>query len=247
MSSATVPLAAEAYGVEPARIAKTLSLRIGERVVLIVAAGTSRMDNKKMKAVFGGNPKCSASRKSPRSPATKSAAFAVRTEVAAADLLRRLAEGFRHRGAHRGSTHSAVYRTDAPGGTDRSEWVDVCELRPEKEAAAYSSSSWYGLGWGCRLAAAFVAARGHVARLLGASTGTRWPVVAGLDSNTARQLLESCGVFCRKQATMRLISGIWSLHSRQTSGVQAICCSQVPRYSCDDAGANAASRSRRQG
>ena len=57
MSSATVALAAEAYGVEPARIAKTLSLRVGERVVLIVAAGTSRMDNKKVKALFGGKPK----------------------------------------------------------------------------------------------------------------------------------------------------------------------------------------------
>ena len=57
MSSATVALAAEAYGVEPARIAKTLSLRIGERVVLIVASGTSRMDNKKVKALFGGKPK----------------------------------------------------------------------------------------------------------------------------------------------------------------------------------------------
>ena len=32
ISSATVALAAEAYGVEPGRIAKTLSLRIGERV-----------------------------------------------------------------------------------------------------------------------------------------------------------------------------------------------------------------------
>ena len=57
MSSATVVLAAEAYGVEPARIAKTLSLRIGERVVLIVTSGTSRMDNKKVKALFGGKPK----------------------------------------------------------------------------------------------------------------------------------------------------------------------------------------------
>ena len=56
-SSATVALAAEAYGVEPARIAKTLSLRVGERVVLIVTAGTSRMDNKKVKALFGGKPK----------------------------------------------------------------------------------------------------------------------------------------------------------------------------------------------
>src|ERR1700688_1989852 len=57
MSSATVALAAEAYGVEPARIGKTLSLRIGERVVLIVTSGTSRMDNKKVKAQFGGKPK----------------------------------------------------------------------------------------------------------------------------------------------------------------------------------------------
>src|SRR6202171_407934 len=57
MSSATVVLAAEAYGVEPARIAKTLSLRVGERVVLIVTSGTSRMDNKKLKAQFGGKPK----------------------------------------------------------------------------------------------------------------------------------------------------------------------------------------------
>jgi prolyl-tRNA editing enzyme YbaK/EbsC (Cys-tRNA(Pro) deacylase) len=57
ISSATVKLAAEAYGVEPGRIAKTLSLRLGDRVVLIVASGASRMDNKKVKAKFGGKPK----------------------------------------------------------------------------------------------------------------------------------------------------------------------------------------------
>src|ERR1700675_1307230 len=57
VSSATVMLAAEAYGVEPGRIAKTLSLRVGERVVLIIASGTARMDNKKLKARFGGKPK----------------------------------------------------------------------------------------------------------------------------------------------------------------------------------------------
>ena len=56
-SSATVALAAEAFGVKPSRIAKTLSLRIGDRVVLIVASGTSRMDNKKVKAMLGGKPK----------------------------------------------------------------------------------------------------------------------------------------------------------------------------------------------
>jgi prolyl-tRNA editing enzyme YbaK/EbsC (Cys-tRNA(Pro) deacylase) len=56
-SSATVALAAEAFGVAPDRIAKTLSLRVGDRVVLIVASGTSRMDNKKVKAMLGGKPK----------------------------------------------------------------------------------------------------------------------------------------------------------------------------------------------
>ncbi|NVN88055.1 MAG: YbaK/EbsC family protein [Rhodopseudomonas sp.] len=57
MSSATVALAAEAYGVPPEQIAKTLSLRIGARVVLVVTSGTARLDNKKAKAAFGGKPK----------------------------------------------------------------------------------------------------------------------------------------------------------------------------------------------
>lgn len=56
-SSATVALAAEAFGVEPARIAKTLSLRIGDRVVLVVTKGTARLDNKKAKAAFGAKPR----------------------------------------------------------------------------------------------------------------------------------------------------------------------------------------------
>jgi prolyl-tRNA editing enzyme YbaK/EbsC (Cys-tRNA(Pro) deacylase) len=56
-SSATVALAAEAYGVPPEQIAKTLSLRIGERVVLLVTSGTARLDNRKAKAAFGGKVK----------------------------------------------------------------------------------------------------------------------------------------------------------------------------------------------
>ena len=57
LSSATVELAAKAYGVAPGRIAKTLSVRIGERVVLIVTSGTSRMDNRKLKGLCGAKPK----------------------------------------------------------------------------------------------------------------------------------------------------------------------------------------------
>lgn len=51
-SSATVELAAAAVGCEPARIAKTLSFRVGERVVLVVTAGDVRVDNQKFKAQF---------------------------------------------------------------------------------------------------------------------------------------------------------------------------------------------------
>ena len=53
-SSATVAEAAAAHGVAPARIAKTLSLRIGDRVVLVVARGDARLDNRKVKDTFGG-------------------------------------------------------------------------------------------------------------------------------------------------------------------------------------------------
>jgi prolyl-tRNA editing enzyme YbaK/EbsC (Cys-tRNA(Pro) deacylase) len=56
-SSATVGEAAAAHGVEPGRIAKTLSLRIGERVVLVVASGVARLDNGKVKRAFGGRPR----------------------------------------------------------------------------------------------------------------------------------------------------------------------------------------------
>src|SRR4029079_17277747 len=132
MSSATVPLAAEAYGVEPARIAKTLSLRVGERVVLVVAAGTARMDNKKMKAAFGGKPKvlcredvaeitghevggvCPFGLKSPLPVYCDVSLRAFDIVVPAA-----------------GSTHSAVRIAPARmAELTSAEWVDVCEVKP---------------------------------------------------------------------------------------------------------------------
>ena len=53
VSSATVELAAAAVGCEPARIAKTLSFHVGDRVALVVAAGDARIHNQKFKAQFG--------------------------------------------------------------------------------------------------------------------------------------------------------------------------------------------------
>ena len=52
VSSATVELAAQAVGVIPARIAKTLSFLVDEGCVLIVAAGDAKIDNGKFKAMF---------------------------------------------------------------------------------------------------------------------------------------------------------------------------------------------------
>jgi prolyl-tRNA editing enzyme YbaK/EbsC (Cys-tRNA(Pro) deacylase) len=133
LSSATVALAAEAYGVTPGRIAKTLSLRIGERVVLIVAAGTSRMDNRKLKAQFGGKPKmlgldevaaitghevggvCPFGLKEPL-PIFCDVSLQAFDEVVPAA----------------GSTHSAVRIAPARmAELVNAEWVDVCEDQPD--------------------------------------------------------------------------------------------------------------------
>lgn len=53
-STPTVAEAAEGHGVVPAQIAKTLSIRVGEQVALVVTRGDARLDNRKAKAAFGG-------------------------------------------------------------------------------------------------------------------------------------------------------------------------------------------------
>jgi hypothetical protein len=54
VSTATVALAAEAHGVEPGQIAKTLAFRLNDdRVLLVVAKGDARIDHKKFKDALG--------------------------------------------------------------------------------------------------------------------------------------------------------------------------------------------------
>ncbi|RIK97483.1 MAG: cys-tRNA(pro)/cys-tRNA(cys) deacylase [Proteobacteria bacterium] len=131
-SSATVPLAAEAYGVRPEEIAKTLSLRVGERVVLVVTCGTARLDNKKAKATFGGKPRMLGADEVEAitghpvggvCPFGLSAPLPVYCDVS----LRAFDEVV----PAAGSTHSAVRiapkrLADLTGA----EWVDVCQLPP---------------------------------------------------------------------------------------------------------------------
>jgi prolyl-tRNA editing enzyme YbaK/EbsC (Cys-tRNA(Pro) deacylase) len=128
-SSATVALAAEAHGVSPAEIAKTLSLKVGERVFLVVTCGTARLDNKKAKAKFGGKVKmlgadevvaltghevggvCPFGLKSPL-PVYCDVSLNAFAEVVPAA----------------GSTHSAVrIAPQRMANLTHAEWVDVCQ------------------------------------------------------------------------------------------------------------------------
>lgn len=56
-STATVATAAAALNVEPGQIAKSLAIRVGEQVFLLVTRGDSRLDNAKSKAAFGARPR----------------------------------------------------------------------------------------------------------------------------------------------------------------------------------------------
>jgi prolyl-tRNA editing enzyme YbaK/EbsC (Cys-tRNA(Pro) deacylase) len=56
-STATVLQAADALGVAPGQIAKTLALRIDDRIVLLVTRGDTRLDNQKTKAAFRARPR----------------------------------------------------------------------------------------------------------------------------------------------------------------------------------------------
>ncbi|WP_320200301.1 YbaK/EbsC family protein [Agrobacterium sp. rho-13.3] len=56
-SSATVALAAEAHNVDPDQIAKTICLKAGDTILLVVTAGTKRLDNRKFRDRFSAKPR----------------------------------------------------------------------------------------------------------------------------------------------------------------------------------------------
>jgi prolyl-tRNA editing enzyme YbaK/EbsC (Cys-tRNA(Pro) deacylase) len=56
-TTATVATAAESLGVEPGRIAKTLAVRAGDQIFVLVTRGDARLDNRKCKDEFGARPR----------------------------------------------------------------------------------------------------------------------------------------------------------------------------------------------
>lgn len=130
VSSATVALAAQALGCEGARIAKTLSLRMGEEVIVIVTAGDVKLDNAKYKARFGTKAKMLPAEEVETSIGHAVGGvcpFVLKEGVAVFldDSLKRFETVY----PACGSSNSAIGLTPAQlalfsGG----EWVDVCKM-----------------------------------------------------------------------------------------------------------------------
>jgi prolyl-tRNA editing enzyme YbaK/EbsC (Cys-tRNA(Pro) deacylase) len=128
-SSATVALAAEAFGVRPEEIAKTLSLRIGDEAILVVTKGTARLDNKKARATFGGKPRMLGADEVAEvtgHPVGGVCPFGLKTPLKVyCDVL---LKSFDEVVPAAGSTHSAVrIAPDHMAQLVGAEWVDVCQ------------------------------------------------------------------------------------------------------------------------
>ena len=131
VSSATVELAAQAVGCEPARICKSLSFKIDERTILILAAGDAKVDNKKYKAYFSAKAKML----SPDEVVERIGhaiggvcPFAVNAsvEVYLDDSMKR----FEYVYPAAGSSNSAIKLTlpELEKYSNYKEWVDVCKI-----------------------------------------------------------------------------------------------------------------------
>lgn len=129
VSTTTVALAAQAHGVEPGRIAKTLAFRLNdERVILVVAAGDGRIDNKKFKGAFGKGKMLQPEQVADITghPVGGVCPFGLARPLPV--YLDRTLRKFDHVLPAAGSTNTAVRIT--PGQLEdvtNGQWVDVCE------------------------------------------------------------------------------------------------------------------------
>lgn len=130
-SSATVELAAQSLRCEPQRIAKTLSFHLDDRVILIVAAGDARIDNRKYKEQFGRKAKMLAGEEA--EPLTGHAVggvcpFAVKEGVAIyLDVsLKRFETVFPACGSANSVIELSLDELERFSGS--SQWIDICKL-----------------------------------------------------------------------------------------------------------------------
>lgn len=129
-STATVLEAAAALGVAPGQIAKTLSLRVGDRVVLVVASGDARLDNRKVKDALGARPRMLAADEVERltgHPVGGVCPFGLAEPLPIyCDLsLRQFAEVYPAAGSH---TASVRLSPDRLAELVDAQWADLCSL-----------------------------------------------------------------------------------------------------------------------
>lgn len=132
-STATVDEAARAHGVPAAMIAKTLTLKVKDRPLLLVASGDARLDNRKLRDAFGAKAKMLAAddvETLTGHPIGGVCPFGVATPlpVFCDETLRAFAEVLPAAGTTRSAVRIAPARlaelTDA-------QWVDTCR-RPDE-------------------------------------------------------------------------------------------------------------------
>ena len=130
--TATVAEAAAVHGVSPAQIAKTLGVRVGSEVALVVLAGDARLDNRKWKERFASKPKMLGADDvlaATGHPVGGVCPFGLPAPLAVyADLsLQRFAEVVPAAGAPNAAVRVAPGRLAALANAT---WVDVAELPP---------------------------------------------------------------------------------------------------------------------
>lgn len=118
-----------AWNIKPAQIAKALTLKVADRTVLLMACGDARLDNKKVKAAFGGKARMLPPQETAvitGHPVGGVCPFGLATPLPVyCDVLLRRFDVVVTGG---GSTHSAIRVSPARmAALVGAEWVDVCE------------------------------------------------------------------------------------------------------------------------
>ena len=131
VSSATVALAAQALGCEEQRIAKTLSLLVDEKAVLIVCAGDVKIDNPKFKAQFHTKAKMLSPEQVPQligHAVGGVCPFAVNegVRVLLDESLKRFETVFPACGSSNSAIELTIPELEKYSGFEK--WVDVCKL-----------------------------------------------------------------------------------------------------------------------
>lgn len=128
-SSATVALAAEAHGVDPDQIAKTICVKAGETILLVVTAGMKRLDNRKFRDRFAAKPRMLAAQEvieATSHPVGGVCPFGLPSDLPVyCDIsLKAYAEVVPAAGAINAAVRISP---DRLVGLTKAEWVDVCQ------------------------------------------------------------------------------------------------------------------------